>query len=130
MVATADVPLSESNQVALLADERVACVVDSYESRVRCVDTEGGVVGVFGRAGEGPGEFGTGSSGGIDIDLLRGEAGTVGVYDGLLGRFTVFEPSDAHVSEVRVPFLDPSGRGGGMGVQGLRRSSDLRRRHR
>ena len=105
--ATADVALSGSNQVALLADERVACVVDSYEGRVRCLDTEGAVVGVFGRAGEGPGEFGTGSFGDVNIHLLRGAAGTVGVYDGLLARFTVFEPSGAHVSEVRAPHLDP-----------------------
>ena len=105
--ATADVALGGSNQVALLADERVACVVDSYEGRVRCLDTEGAVVGVFGRAGEGPGEFGTGSFGDVNIHLLRGAAGTVGVYDGLLARFTVFEPSGAHVSEVRAPHLDP-----------------------
>ena len=98
--ATTDLPLSESQQVALLADERVACVVDSYETRVRCVDTEGAVVGLFGREGEGPGEFGT-------LDLVRGEEGTVGVYDGPLRRFTVFEPSGAYVSDVPTPFLDP-----------------------
>ena len=108
VTGTTALPLSRSHQVALLADERVACVVDSYEGRVRCVDMEGGVVGVFGRAGEGPGEFGTGSFGDINIDLVRGEAGTVGVYDGLMARFTVFEPSGAYVSEVRAPHLDPS----------------------
>ncbi len=107
-IGTAALPLSESHQVALLADERVACVVDSYETRVRCVDSEGAVVGVFGRVGEGPGEFGrSGSDDLINIDLVRGEAGTVGVYDKVLIRFTVFEPSGAHVSQVRTPFLDP-----------------------
>jgi len=108
VIGTADVPLSESDLVALLADERVACVVDSYETRVRCVDAEGAVVGVFGREGEGPGEFGTGSSGSLsNLDLVRGEQGTVGVYDQVLARFTVFEPSGAYVSDVPVPFLHP-----------------------
>ena len=105
-IGTAAVPMSESHQVALLADERVACVVDSYETKVRCVDTEGAVVGVFGREGEGPGEFGS-SDNRNNLDLVRGEEGMVGVYDGMLGRFTVFEPSGAYVSEVRAPFLDP-----------------------
>ncbi|MYA63250.1 MAG: hypothetical protein F4139_08095 [Gemmatimonadetes bacterium] len=104
--ATTDVPLSQSDQVALLADERVACVVDSYETRVHCVDAEGAVVGVFGRAGEGPGEFG-GSGNPGNLGLVRGEEGTVGVYDGALGRFTVFEPSGTYVSDVPTPFLDP-----------------------
>ena len=97
VVSTAALPLSGNNEVVLLADERIACVVDSYEIRVRCVDTEGAVVGVFGQQGEGPGEFGSPS------DLARGEEGTVGVQDLELGRFTVFEPSGAYVSEVRVP---------------------------
>ena len=97
LISTAAVPLSESEEVALLADERTACVIDSYEVRVRCVDAEGSVVGVFGREGEGPGEFGD------PAYLTRGEAGTVGVVDSDLGRFTVFEPSGAHVSEVMLP---------------------------
>lgn len=96
VIGTAALPLSESEEVALLADERTACVVDSYETQVRCVDVEGTVVGVFGREGEGPGEFG------YPGDLTRGEEGTVGVHDGDLGRFTVFEPSGSHVSEVMV----------------------------
>ena len=106
VIGTAAVPLSESHLVALLADERIACVVDSYETRVRCVDTEGAVVGVFGREGEGPGEFGSSDNPG-NLDLVSGEEGTVGVYDGVLARFTVFEPSGAYVSEVRAPFLHP-----------------------
>ncbi len=97
---TAALPLSESDAVALLADERIACVADSYETQVRCVDVEGAVVGVFGRKGEGPGEFDSPSY------LARGEEGTVGVYDRGLDRFTVFEPSGAHVSEVLAPQLD------------------------
>ena len=97
VIATAAVPLSENEQVALLADERIACVADSYETQVRCVDMEGAVVGVFGRKGEGPGEFDS------PAYLARGEEGTVGVHDVGLGRFTVFEPSGAYVSEVRAP---------------------------
>ena len=96
VIGTAALPLSESENVALLADERTACVVDSYEIQVRCVDGEGAVVGVFGREGEGPGEFGSPSY------LARGVDGTVGVHDGDLGRFTVFEPSGARLSEVVV----------------------------
>ena len=106
VIGTVTVPLNESHQVALLADERTACVVDSYETRVRCVDTEGAVVGVFGRVGEGPGEFGSSDNPG-NLDLVRGEEGAVGVYDRGRGRFTVFEPSGAYVSEVRPPYLDP-----------------------
>ncbi len=96
MIGTAALPLSESERVALLADERTACVVDSYESQVRCVDVDGAVVGVFGGTGEGPGEFGRPSG------LTRGEDGTVGVSDPELGRFTIFEPSGAYVSDVTV----------------------------
>lgn len=100
---TASLPLSESNEVALLADELTACVVDSYEDQVRCMDGKGNVVGVFGRKGEGPGEFGRPGN------LTRGEQGTVGVVDSELGRFTIFEPSGTYVSEVRLPgrLFDP-----------------------
>ena len=97
VIGTVTVPLSESDEVALLADERTACVVDSYEGQIRCVDSEGAVAGVFGRKGEGPGEFGSPG------DLARGEEGTVGVLDPELGRFTVFEPSGAYVLDVMSP---------------------------
>ncbi|MYG81653.1 MAG: hypothetical protein F4187_07780, partial [Gemmatimonadetes bacterium] len=99
VIGTAALPLSESGAVALLADERTACVADSYETRVRCMHVEGTVVGVFGRKGEGPGEFDSPDY------LARGEDGTVGVHDLGLGRFTGFEPSGAHVSEVLAPQL-------------------------
>ena len=97
VVSTAALPLSGSNGVALLADERTACAIDSYEGQIRCVDSDGAVVGVFGRKGEGPGEFGRPGY------LARGEEGTVGVVDAQLGRFTVFEPSGAYLSEVKLP---------------------------
>ena len=91
---TTALPYSESNEVALLSDQRTACVVDLYPDQVRCVDVEGTVVGVFGREGAGrPGllKF---------IRLARGQEGTVGVVDGDDRRFTLFEPSGAVVSEV------------------------------
>lgn len=106
VVGTAAVPPSESGQVALLADERVACVFDFYETRVRCMDAEGAAVGVFGRTGEGPGEFGNSDSPN-SLHLVRGHDGTLGVYDSRLFRFTVFEPSGAYVSEARMPFMQP-----------------------
>lgn len=97
VIGTASVPLSENNEVAVLADGRVACVIESYEDRVHCVDREGGSVGSFGRGGEGPGEFGGAAA------LVRGERGTIGVMDYELSRFSVFEPSGAFVSSVTVP---------------------------
>ncbi len=103
VIGTAAVPLSESEEVALLADERTACTIDSYESQVRCVDVEGTVIGAFGRIGEGPGEFAR------PVYLTRGEEGTVGVVDPELSRFTVFEPTGAYLSDVtlRGRLFDP-----------------------
>ena len=97
VIGTAGVPLSDNNQVAVLADGRVACVIESYDQRVHCLDREGVVVGSFGREGEGPGEFGGAAS------LVRGEGGTIGVVDLPLSRFSVFEPSGAFVSSVSLP---------------------------
>ena len=106
LVGTADVPFSTARAIALLANGRTACVVDSYDHRVRCVDPDGSVVGVFGREGEGPGEFERPS------DLTRGESGSVGVFDMGLGRFTIYEPGGALVHTVRLPGtgdLEPNG---------------------
>lgn len=107
LVGTADVPFSTARTIALLANGRTACVVDSYDYRVRCVDPDGSVVGVFGREGEGPGEFE------FPSDLSRGESGSVGVFDMGLGRFTIFEPDGTQVlATVRLPGsgdLDPTG---------------------
>ena len=113
IVGTNALPLSENEAVALLADERIACVVDSYETQARCVDVEGAVVGVFGQKGEGPGEFDSPAS------LARGEEGTVGVHDLGLGRFTVFEPSGAYVSEVLAPVLNVPLRSFGTVLSGV-----------
>ncbi len=97
VIGTASVPLSDNNEVAVLAGGRVACVIESYDERVHCVDREGVAVGSFGRKGEGPGEFGGAAS------LVRGDRGTIGVVDLELSRFSVFEPSGTFVSSVSVP---------------------------
>lgn len=97
VIGTASVPLSDNNEIAVLADGRVACVIESYDQRVHCLDREGVAVGSFGREGEGPGEFGGAAS------LVRGDRGTIGVVDLELSRFSVFEPSGAFVSSVGLP---------------------------
>ena len=89
--------LSAHGSITLLADESTACVIDSYEVRIRCVDRRGSVVGVFGREGEGPGEFGR--LGG----LVRGLDGTVGVVDTGSNRFTVYEPSGTWIADIALP---------------------------
>ena len=107
-IATAQVPLSAAGDIALMSDEATACVIDSYEVRVRCVDRSGDVVGVFGREGEGPGEFGW------LANLVGGPDNTVGTMDHRLNRFSVFEPSGVLVSEVLLPgvanYMVPAGR--------------------
>ena len=104
-------PVEFSGNIALLADERTACVSEFYEKRIRCVDPDGSIVGVFGREGEGPGEF-TGVS-----SLVGGMDGTVGVVDYRANRFSVFEPTGALVTAVQIPgavlIPTPTGRFGG-----------------
>lgn len=89
--------MSRGGSIALLSDENTACVIDAYEVQVRCVDRSGDVVGVFGREGEGPGEFGW------LYTLVGGPNNTVGAVDNRLHRFSVFEPSGILVSEVLLP---------------------------
>ena len=96
-IGTAQVPLSSGGNIALLSDETTACVIDSYEVQVRCINRSGDVVGVFGREGEGPGEFG-----GLTW-LVGGPDNTVGTVDVRLNRFSVFEPSGVLVTEVVLP---------------------------
>ncbi|MDE2764174.1 MAG: hypothetical protein OXQ94_12760 [Gemmatimonadota bacterium] len=40
-IGTAQVPLSINTHVALMSDGTTACVVDSYEMRVHCVNRSG-----------------------------------------------------------------------------------------
>ena len=96
-IGTAQVPWSTDSSIALMSDETTACVIDSYDVRVRCVDRSGDLVGVFGREGEGPGEFDA------PTWLVGGADNTVGTVDMGLGRFSVFEPSGVLVTQVVLP---------------------------
>ncbi len=93
-VASAPVPFS-SRSDGTLVDENTVCVTNSYEVRVECVGRDGAVVGVFGRRGEGPGEFP------IAPGLVRGPGATIGAIS--RNRLTVFALSGAMVSEVPLP---------------------------
>ena len=97
-VAVSSVPPTRSRDVALVS-ETTACIGNSYETRVYCVDRTGNVVGDFGREGDGPGEFNSISY------LARGPGGTIGVFDWGLSRMTVFMPDGTWVSETKVPPL-------------------------
>ena len=89
-------PLSASGDIALVSD-RVACVVNSYESQVHCVDSQRRTVGVFGREGDGPGEF----SGSPSVE--RGPDGKLAVFEVRSAQLTFFEPDGTLVSETRMP---------------------------
>lgn len=88
--------LSEVDDIALVS-ELVVCAVDSYETQVRCTDRAGLRVGVFGRRGEGPGEFG-------DVSAIeRGPDGTVAIIDLRMRRLSSYTPDGAMVSQVGMP---------------------------
>ena len=91
-VASAEVPLSRSPAIALVHPQ-MACVVDSFEVRIHCASRTGDVAGVFGRKGEGPGEFLN------PAYLQRGPSGTVRVFDLGLLRMSLFEPTGVFRSE-------------------------------
>lgn len=93
-IGTAELPLSENGSIALLADEITACTIDSYEVRIHCVDRAGTTVGIFGREGDGPGEFRRLSR------LVGGSEGTVGALDNGASRFSVFEADGTRVADV------------------------------
>ena len=94
--ATAGVPLGTSGQVALVS-EQVACTVDPFESRIHCTDSRSRVVGVFGREGEGPGEFR------VPPWVMRGPGGMLAAFDLLSAQLTFFEPDGTLVSTARTP---------------------------
>ena len=110
-IGTAQVPPSADGDVALLSDETIACVINSYEVQVSCVDRTGAVVGTFGREGEGPGEFESLS------DVLGGPDGTVGALDIGNDRFGVYEPSGTLLTEVPLP-------GAAVGLSPVRRFAE------
>lgn len=80
-----------------LVDDHTACVVDSYEKEVQCLDRTGELVGVFGGEGDGPGEFR------FPYAALRGPEHTVAVIDPLASRLSIFRPTGELVTEVAVP---------------------------
>ena len=96
--ASSAAPLSATFDIALVSEE-TACVINSYESRIHCVDRSDGGVTVFGREGEGPGEFG-GLAG-----VERGPGGQAAVIDIGSARMTHFELDGAVVSETPLPPL-------------------------
>lgn len=93
---SSNVPLSKSGDVALVSED-IACVVDSYEFRVHCVNRQRRAVGVFGREGEGPGEFRG------PPWVKRGPGGKLAAFDLRSARLTFFEPSGTLVSQTRLP---------------------------
>lgn len=95
-MATSRSPLSRNVRVALV-NQTTACVIESFEHRIHCTDRNDAPLGVFGREGEGPGEFR------MPTRLIRGPDQTIGVIDPRLARMTVFEPTGARVGEVRLP---------------------------
>ena len=94
-VASTVVPFSNQHDLAIV-DETVLCVTNSYEARVRCLRPDGSLVGVFGRKGEGPGEFSS------TPDLLRGPDGTLAAVSD--NRLTLFRPNGHILSETTLPF--------------------------
>lgn len=84
-----------TTHIAAISDD-LACVPDTREFRIMCYDRSGKVHGVWGREGEGPGEF---------QDLMqvrRWPQQRVAVF-GIGGRMTVFEPTGNTVAEMMIP---------------------------
>ncbi len=86
------VRLSERGEVAVTG-EMTACVVDSYESAVVCYDAQGTEVAVWGREGEGPGEFPKGGPG----DVLRIASDRLGTWSSSRRRLSVFRVDGVHI---------------------------------
>ena len=96
-IGAVEIPPDTRGLIALLSDESTACVAEDFEYLVHCFDRSGGLVGVFGGEGEGPGEFD------MTNVLVAGRDGTLGVLDFGLNRFSVFEPSGVLVTEMLLP---------------------------
>ena len=106
-------PLSRSDDVALVSAD-VACILNSFESQIVCTDRRGHDVGVFGREGEGPGEF-RGSPG-----LERGPDGMLAVFEIHSAQLSFFQPNGTLVSETRMPvdfFMSDLHAGRGLGYR-------------
>lgn len=96
LIGSAHVPNSLSSTVALL-DERTACTFDTYQTKIDCVDRSGRVIGHFGSAGEGPGEFRD------PTQLVRGTDGSLGVMDNISSKFLVFTRVGELITEFSLP---------------------------
>ncbi len=96
--ASSGAPMSTANHIAILSEE-IACVTDTYESRIHCIDRVEGDVTVFGGEGRGPGEFEALSA------IGRGGDGHVVAMDFGVGggRLNFFTPDGILVSETRAP---------------------------
>lgn len=94
--ASSEAPVTASVDVAILSDE-IACVINSYESQVLCVNRSDGGITAIGSEGEGPGEF-TGLSG-----IWRSREGNVVAMDLAQERLSFFKPDGTLVSETRLP---------------------------
>ena len=86
------VRLSQRDEIAIVR-EAMACVVVSYESTVACYDPQGTEVVVWGREGEGPGEFQKGGPG----DLLSMANGRLGAWSSGHRRLSVFRIDGVHI---------------------------------
>ncbi|MDE0475440.1 MAG: hypothetical protein OXI50_12845, partial [Gammaproteobacteria bacterium] len=95
---------SAKTKLVTLASETTACVIESYEVRIHCIDRTDGPVAVFGRQGQGPGEFRY-----APVDIVRGPDGTIGVFSAQ--HMLVFETAGTLISEMPLPSvrLFPSG---------------------
>jgi hypothetical protein len=82
--------------VAILSEE-IACVINSYEFGIHCVDKVNGNTTVFGGEGRGPGEFSALSG------IERSSEGHVVAMDYSENRLTFFTPNGTLASETRLP---------------------------
>lgn len=98
LIGSAHVPYSRTETVALL-DEHTACTIDTYETKIDCVDSSGATVGRFGNKGEGPGEFLS------PARVIRGTDGLLGFSDSSRRRFFVFTREGELVAEVPLDML-------------------------
>lgn len=100
LLATSEpVPYSLNSSLALVRESQ-ACIIESYELRIRCGSPEWLDAVDFGREGQGPGEFKQ-----SPLWVLRGPSGSFGAYDAALGRMTVFPGDERHPFTVPLPFL-------------------------
>ena len=95
-VAESPAPFSRNNHIAL-ADEDTACVIESFEYRVACFNPNGTVVAMYGRQGQGPGEFLN------PVGLFRQSRGTLAVFDSRSARLTTIESDPGAMSEIVMP---------------------------